>query len=419
MTTRLLFILLFLFFSNIIHATEKLFQTASQAEIPVTVFEADKSSPVLLWIPSEFGLRGREDVTAQALAKKGIEVWIADLHSAFFLPFGRSSYNDIQNEDIAELIIAASNNKQREVILFATGRAAPVALRAVRNLQANKPTNSIVKRAILFHPNFYTNTVNVGDEIDYLPITYATNLAIYIVQPGLSGKSYQLKTLSKHLQKGGSDVMSQIIPGVSDGFNIREPDNELEKQAYLKTPSVIFKAANILSHFKKERHAVKLPEITSKKSSGRLNAGLQPYKGTIKELYLNFNDRKNQHHTLSSHKGKTILINFWASWCPPCVKELPSLNRLQKKIDSDLFTVLAVNIGEDQKTVSDFLKPMNINFPVLFDPDGKAVKPWNLVAFPSSFLVDKKGNIRYGLFGGIEWDNDEVVGIINKLQAEE
>lgn len=418
MNTRLLFVLLFLLFSNVIHASEKLIQTASQAEIPVTVFEAGEHSPVLLWIPTEYGLRGREDATAQALAKKGIEVWIADLHSAFFLPFGRSSYNDIQSEDIAELILAASNNKQREVILFATGRAAPVALRASRNLQANKTTNDIVKRAILLHPNFYMNTMNVGDEIDYLPITYATNLAIYIIQPGLSGKAYQLKTLTKHLQKGGSDVMSQILSGVGDGFNVRDPDNEHERQTYLKTPSVIFKAINVLSHFEKERHAAKLPEIVNKKLPGRLNTGLQAYQGTIKNLYLNFNDRKNKRHTLSTHKGKIILINFWASWCPPCVKELPSLNRLQKKINSDSFTVLAVNIGEDQKTVSDFLKPMNINFPVLFDPDGEAVKPWNLAAFPSSFLIDKKGDIRYGLFGGIEWDNDEVINIIKKLQAE-
>jgi len=415
--------LFFLIFSNTLYAAEKIIHTSSQEEIPVTIFNVDyrlnQNTPVLLWLPTEYGIRGRENATAEALAQKGFEVWIADLHSAFYLPFGRSSYNNIQQDDIVELIKAASYDKQREVILFATGRAAPMALRAVRELQKDSSTNNIVKSAILFHPNFYMNTVNVGDDINYLPITYATNLALYIVQPDLSGKSYQLKTMTKHLQKGGSDVMSQILSGVGDGFNIREPDNEIEKQAYLKTPSIILKAIKLLNHFKKERHAAKLPESTSSTPSGSISAGLQTYRGTIKELFLDFNDRNNQRHTLSKHHGKILLLNFWASWCPPCVKELPSLNRLQKKFDSDEFTVLAINIGEDQKTVSNFLKPMNINFPVLFDPEGNAVKPWNLVAFPSSFLIDKKGKIRYGLFGGIEWDNDEVVSIIKKLNTEQ
>jgi len=410
---------LFIFSLSTAQAEEKNILTSSQSEIPVTVYKADEKVPVLLWLPSEFGLHGREDSTAQALAKKGIEVWIADLHGAYFLPFGRSSYKKINLDDITDLIISASDNKQREVILFATGRAAPIAMRAAHRLQKNKSTNNIVKGAVLFHPNFYMNSTTVGDNITYLPITQATNLAIYIVQPALSGKSYQLQTLTSLLQKGGSDVLSQIVPGVSDGFNIREPDNKNEERAYNKTPSIISNAIRLLTHFKKERHIAEPPKATSTKKQSRIQAGLQPYQGKIKNTYLDFNDRNNTQHTLSTHQGKVILVNFWASWCPPCVKELPSLDRLQKIIGTDLFTVLAVNIGEDQKTVSDFLKPMKINFPVLFDPDGKSVKPWNLVAFPSSFLIDKTGKIRYGLFGGIEWDNKEVIHLIEKLKTEQ
>jgi len=408
-----------IFFSAMpVQAEEISVTTSSQSEISVSVFKAGDSAPVLLWLPTEYGLRGREDLTALDIARKGIEVWVADLHGSYFLPHGRSSYNNISTDDIAELIIAASNQQTREVILFATGRAAPIALKATRQLQLNKNTKNIVNSAILLHPNFYMNTTNVGDNIRYQPITQATNLAIYILQPALSGKAYQLKTLTTELQKGGSDVMSQIIPGVGDGFNVREPENKTDEKAYLKLPSVIYKATTLLSYFKKQRQAVKLASNSSNKNHNKLNSGLQPYRGNIKELFLDFNDRKNQRHTLSKHKGEVILINFWASWCPPCVKELPSLDRLQKEINSDSFTVLAVNIGEDQKTVSEFLAPMNLSFPVLFDAEGISVKPWNLLAFPSSFLIDRKGKIRYGLFGGIEWDNKEVIEIIRKLQSE-
>lgn len=406
-----------LVFSASSFASEKLVITKNNAEIPVTVFKGKDPSKVLLWIPTEYGLHGREDKTASEIARLGPTVWIADLHAAYFIPHGRSSYNNIPLSDITDLISQAGN-KQREVIMFATGRAAPIAMKAVRKLQSEKQTRNLVKSAILFHPNFYVRTSEVGREIDYLPITQATNLALYIIQPSLSGKAYQLQTLVELLQKGGSDVMTKLLPDVGDGFNVRESDSPQEAKAYLKTPGIILKGIQLLEHFKRERQPATLPDKKSPDKTPKMAGGLQEYNGNINRLYLDFTDRKNQRHTLTAHKNKVLLLNFWASWCPPCVKELPSLNRLQDKINSGQFEILAINIGEDRETVKKFLQPMNIRFPVLFDPQGRSVKPWNLVAFPSSFVVDKKGTIRYGLFGGIEWDNNDVVTKINNLLQE-
>lgn len=411
-------LLFFLPFSS--QANDRQITTSSQTEIPVAVFKPSKpADKILLWLPSEYGLHGRENTTATELAEKGIEVWIADLHTAYFTPPGRRSYQALNINDIAELIISASDNKQKQVILFATGRAAPAALIANRQLQLNNTTKDIVKSAVLLHPNFYTSTTEVGKEIDYLPVTHATNLAIYILQPALSGKAYQLKTLQKLLQKGGSDVIAQILPGVGDGYNLREPDNEKEALLYTKTASIIYNATELLAHFEKPRSAPALASQTPANKTQSLNIGLQPYQGNIKKLYLDFKDRAERHHSLEKHKGKVMLINFWASWCPPCVKELPSLDRLQNKVSTDNFSVLAINIGEDKQTVKDFLKPMQLSFPVLFDPEGKSVHHWNLVAFPSSFVIDRQGKIRYGLFGGIEWDKQEIVDIIELLISEQ
>ena len=400
--------------SSFSQAKEIIITTTDETEIPVTTFESEDNSRVLLWLPTEYGIRGREGSTAKALAKMGITVWLADLHGAYFNAAGRSSYNNVNINDIIDLIQHASQNKKREVILFATGRATPLALKASRQLQLKPETANIVKRAVLFHPNFYTGATDVGQSINYLPITYATNLALYIVQPGLSGKTYQLSTLIKHLQTGGSDVMSQILPDVGDGYNVRHSDDKKELAAYNKTPAIIYRAINALKHFTKPRIAAKLPAGKAKTSSA-FNAGLQPYNGNIKEIYLDFIDRKDLRHTLDSHRGKVLLLNFWASWCPPCVKELPSLNRLQKKLGTKYFTILAINIGEDKQTVTDFLRPMNLDFPILFDADAKSVEPWNLIAFPSSFVIDTEGKIRYGLFGGIEWDNKDIVETIRPL----
>lgn len=407
----LLFLLAFSAFADDI-------QLDNGSELSVTIYKAKKVTSTLLWIPTEYGVRGKEKETAEQLAKMGIEVWIVDLHASYFIPKGRRSYQDINFQDIFELILKISGKQQREVILFATGRAAPLALNASRQLQLNKQTQHIVKRAILFHPSFYMGTAEAGEDIKYLPITQATNLALFIVQPSQSGKRYQLNTLKKLLQEGGSDVTTKILKDVSDGFNVRPSDNETEEKYYKKTPSIIANAIDFLKHYDKDRYAVNLESENNQKTTTTIKTGLQPYNGNINTLYLDFLDLKGIRHTLKKHQGNVILLNFWATWCPPCVKELPSLNRLQTKINNSQFKILAINIGEETADVKKFLAPMTIKFPVLTDPEGQSVKPWRLIAFPSSFVIDKKGEIRYALFGGLEWDNMEVRNIIQQLLIE-
>jgi len=414
---RFLIICFFGFFTLTASAEEILIAVSDETDISVTRYALKNAKATILWVPSEFGIRGREKATAHELNKKGYEVWLADLHSSYFAPYGRNSYKKIPIQDIKKLIIKAADNPQKEVVLFATGRAAALSLEAVRKLQLKPDTNSLVQSAILFHPNFYAGNTQAGNDIQYLPITYATNLALYVVQPSLSGKYFQLKTLEKNLQTGGSDVILQSLSGISDGFNIRKPENKTEESFYKKTPAIISNAIQLLNLYKKERMGNPLPGLTHTKTNKK-SAGLQPYQGNIKSVTFDYKDLNNIRHTLQSHKGEVLLLNFWATWCPPCVKELPSLNRLQTKIANSQFNILAINIGEETKTVKKFLAPMNIKFPVLTDPEGESVQPWKLIAFPSSFIVDKKGVIRYSLFGGIEWDNKEVVTIVQKLLSE-
>lgn len=418
MLIRIHYFFLLLFLSFPVFAEEIQVQVNSGTEISVSLFKTENPKAVILWIPTEYGIHGREHATAEELNKMGIEVWLVDLHSTYFMPTGRRSYSNIKTKDITDLIIKVSHNKQREVTLFATGRAAPLALQAARELQLKADTRHIVKSAILFHPNFYAGTAEAGKDIKYLPITFATNLALHIVQPSLSGKRYQLIALKEHLQQGGSDVTIQIINGVSDGFNIRQAENKTEEKYYKKTPSIINNAIKLLNFYNTTRAATNISQAKKQAGMAAINSGLQVYQGDIRNLYLNFKDLKGHTHTIEQHRGEVLLLNFWATWCPPCVKELPSLNRLQSKIDNSHFKILAINIGEKTSDVKKFLAPMSIKFPVLTDPQGKSVTPWKLIAFPSSFVIDKHGVIRYGLFGGLEWDNEEVQHIIQRLLKE-
>lgn len=122
---------------------------------------------------------------------------------------------------------------------------------------------------------------------------------------------------------------------------------------------------------------------------------------------LALNDLNGKLHKLEEYRGKVVMVQFWATYCPPCLKEMPSMMRLQTKLAGKPFVILAVNMGETKKEVKDFLAKVNADFTILMDSDGKALGSWKIFVAPSTFLVDPKGNIRYALQGGAEWDAPE------------
>ena len=92
--------------------------------------------------------------------------------------------------------------------------------------------------------------------------------------------------------------------------------------------------------------------------------------------------------------------------------------RLAEKLAGRPFTLLGVNVGETPEEIRAFLKQVPVNFPIVLDGEGASLKAWNVFAFPTSYVVDKQGRIRLGLFGSIEWDNPEAVARLGALLAE-
>ena len=133
---------------------------------------------------------------------------------------------------------------------------------------------------------------------------------------------------------------------------------------------------------------------------------LKPWKGGPTPP-LALNDLNGKLHKLEEYRGKVVMVQFWATYCPPCLKEMPSMMRLQTKLAGKPFVILAVNMGETKKEVKDFLAKVNADFTILMDSDGKALGSWKIFVAPSTFLVDPKGKIRYALQGGAEWDAPE------------
>ena len=133
---------------------------------------------------------------------------------------------------------------------------------------------------------------------------------------------------------------------------------------------------------------------------------------------LAMKDLSGRDHDLSAYKGRVVLVNFWASWCPPCRKEMPSMQRLLQKMADKPFAILAVDTGESREEAEAFLKNMPVGFPVLLDPESIEAKRWKVFAMPTSFLIDKRGQVRYLLPGGTEWDDGEGLKLIGEILAE-
>ncbi len=131
-------------------------------------------------------------------------------------------------------------------------------------------------------------------------------------------------------------------------------------------------------------------------------------------------DMDEERVKLSDYKGKVVLLNFWATWCPPCVREMPSMERLQNAVDSDKFAVLAINQMETADDVFAFTGqlPIDPTFKILFDTSSKVSQDYAVRGLPTTYLIDKQGNVRYRAVGGREFDHPEVINIIRQLAEE-
>lgn len=386
-------------------------------EIPVTRFGS--SGPRLLWLPDAYGVAGdRHRLVAEAMAGNGLEVWLADLHSAYFVPHGRSSLSQLPIGDVSALIErSVPDDERRALYLLASGRGAALALLAARHWQQHYADGRRLAGAILLHPNLLRSVTRPGSPPDYYPVVDQTRLPLFILQPDGSARRWYLGDLTERLNQAGSRVFSLLLPGVRDGYHARADVAASETAETARLPERIHTALRLLASVPvaPPDQAVDLPD---RLDIPPVEDTLQAVDPPIRAQALELTDLAGQPHRLVDLRGRVVLVNFWATWCPPCVEEIPSLGRMQARLADTDFTLLSVDIAESAAQVRRFLRDVPASFPVLMDEQGTTVRPWRIQAFPSTFLVDRDGRIRYSYMGGLEWDQPEVLEQVRRLLAE-
>lgn len=389
------------------------------AEVSIQRFPA-QGKQLLIRLTPVVGEQAVNTRLAQQLAQVGVEVWLVDLVEARFLPAAQSSSYKLPASDVAALIGFAHDETGKRIYLAGDGATAIPILRGAHAWQLQHPDGGALAGVLFNSPNFFEETPDPGETGELMPIVSVTNLPVYILQPKLSPRYWRLKEALPVLEAAGSDVFVRILKNVRGRFYFRADAVALEQQVATQLPHMIREALGQLDALPQRPRVVKplqqaVPAVREGKKDHRLTA----YKGDPQPPALDLQSLSGQRYDLAQLKGRVVLVNFWTTWCPPCVHEMPSLQLLSKAFAPEQFLILGVNMAEQEAVIRQFLhNKVAVDFPILLDRDGAALMNWKVYAFPTSFIIGKQGTIRYALFGSIDWNTPPIIAQIRQLLDE-
>ncbi|MEZ5589250.1 MAG: redoxin domain-containing protein [Gammaproteobacteria bacterium] len=126
-------------------------------------------------------------------------------------------------------------------------------------------------------------------------------------------------------------------------------------------------------------------------------------------------DAQGQSHSLADYQGKVLVVNFWATWCPPCIHEMPALQNLRTTLQARGLEVIGINMGETQDDITRFTDRLSVDFPLLLDENLVATMAWQVQNLPTTFVVNRDGMIVYSEVGDKPWDDPVILQQIEAL----
>lgn len=179
-----------------------------------------------------------------------------------------------------------------------------------------------------------------------------------------------------------------------------------------KLSALLIKASLLVLILVEMAHGESVPPLTHK---------LTAVDKVIMAPLLRFQNMDEKIVDIKDFRGKTVVVNFWATWCPPCRREMGSLERLHRATKDKNVVVLAVNIGEDFDTVFSFLGLIETypEYEILFDSDAQSMKLWNVNGLPTTYVIQPDGRVVYRAVGGREFDHPSIIKKLIGLNVEE
>jgi len=392
--------------------TEVNIPSSDDSDFTLTRFGAN-GDYLMLWIAPEYGLRAAHAELATRLAERGIEVWLVNLLENLFMTQNTLSQRQLNGAYAAELAALIHARTNKRIFLVGDSYAAATALRAARLVQQQQPATPWLAGAILFTPFTYASIPPLGQAPDFMPIVDATNIPLMIYQSRKSLTTVHFDELLSRLRAHGNPVYTKMLPNITSLF-YDEPASPEMRQSANSVAATLARLAPLLATHAVPQQAIALAHDNATKASG-IDIYLRPYEGNIRPGVIDLLDVDGQRFRRDNFSNKVTLINFWATWCPPCVEEIPSLNRLQQAMQGQPFELISINYAEDPVTVSAFMRKVNVEFPVLMDITGEYARRWNVITYPSTFVLDTRGVIRYGVNAAIAWDDAQVIERLSEL----
>lgn len=142
---------------------------------------------------------------------------------------------------------------------------------------------------------------------------------------------------------------------------------------------------------------------------------VSPWKGPLSALDLP--DAEGRTWRAADFQGRAVLLNFWASWCEPCRTEMPSLQTLAELHGPDKLLVLAINFKEPPARAQRFAQASGFRLPVLLDAEGQLARRWEVKVFPTTFLIDRRGQPRQRIRGEVDWSGPQAERLVSALLA--
>ena len=162
--------------------------------------------------------------------------------------------------------------------------------------------------------------------------------------------------------------------------------------------------------------AVALLLLSLPSAAQQAGAGLTPLADAPPAPAFSLVDMDGTVYRLSDIRGRVVIVNFWAAWCPPCREEMPSMQRAWEQLRAEGILMLGINVGEDEDTIFQFTADYPVDFPLLLDRDSAVTAQWPVRGLPTTFVVDPAGRLVYQAIGSREWDDPALLALIRALR---